>query len=341
MSVLEPRISVVIASYNGAQHIRDQLASITRQTHPPLEIIVSDDGSDDETVVRAREFASGSAVPVVIVENEERLGYPDNFLRAALRARGELIAFADQDDVWLPEKLAYAAAAFRDPSVMQWLHESYIVDEQLLPWPDRGFHTGLAKRAARADPFQPLHGSHSVFRAELLRFLPPVSRPASVYGAHPAEHDEWIKFAALVFGRVGWERRRLMLYRRHRAALTRWAPIPSRRDVLRGLDPDRDVNVIRAARERGEYLERRADAPECDGVRQQLLAAAQQYRQLEPILERRAATRRGASRGERGRSFLLALVRRDYRAHRRGGLGIWALAQDLHGVVAPSPATAD
>jgi hypothetical protein len=335
MSAPDVRISVVIASYNGAQHILEQLTSIAGQTLAPLEIILSDDGSGDGTVSRVREFASDSAVPVVIIENEQRLGYPDNFLQAALHARGELIAFADQDDVWLPQKLGYAAAAFRDPSVMQWLHESYIVDEQLRPWPDRGFHTGLAKRAGRADPFQPLHGSHSVFRADLLRFMPPVNRPASVYGPHPAEHDEWIKFAALVFGRVGWQPRRLMLYRRHQAALTRWAPIPSRRDVLRGLDPDRDVNVIRAALERGQYLERRADAPECDGVRQQLLAAARQYRQLVPILERRVATRRGASRGARSRSFLLALVRLDYRRHRRGGLGTWALVQDLHSVIVP------
>ena len=181
-------ISVVVASYNGAEHIAEQLASIAGQSLTPLEIIVSDDGSTDGTVERVREFAARSPVPVALIENHHQLGYPENFLRAALRARGELIAFSDQDDVWLAEKLSRAAAAFEDPWVMLWVHEARVVDEQLRPLPDRRFHTGIAKRAERANPFHPLHGSHSVFRGQLLRYLPPDDRPASVYGAHPAEH---------------------------------------------------------------------------------------------------------------------------------------------------------
>ena len=89
-------ISVVVASFNGSEHIAEQLTSIAGQTLAPLEIIVSDDRSTDATVERVREFAARSSVPVVLIQSQHQLGYPENFLRAALSARGELIAFSDQ-----------------------------------------------------------------------------------------------------------------------------------------------------------------------------------------------------------------------------------------------------
>lgn len=321
---------MVVASYNGSAHITEQLASIAAQTLPPLEIIVSDDRSTDDTVERVREFAARSPVPVVLVENQRQLGYPENFLRAALRARGELIAFSDQDDVWLREKLSRGAAAFEDSSVMLWVHEARVVDEQLRPLPQSHFHTGVARRAAHANPLHPLHGSHSVFRAELLGYLPPGDRPASVYGPHPAEHDEWIKFGALALGRVAWHRDPLMLYRRHQAALTTTAPVLPREQVLRGLDERRHGHAVRAAHERGAYLRRRGDAPECAIVRAQLLAAADRYESLVPALVRRLQTRQAETWIHRTRSLAEAVGRGDYRPLHDGGLGLWALAQDLY-----------
>jgi rhamnosyltransferase len=325
-----PRISVVVASFNGAGHITEQLVSIASQTLAPAEIIVGDDRSTDATREHVLEFAASSPVPVVLIENQHQLGYPENFLRAALRTDGELIAFSDQDDVWLPEKLARGAAAFEDPSAMLWVHEARVVDEQLRPLPDRRFRTGFAKRAEHADPLHPLHGSHSVFRAELLRYLPPVDRPASVYGSHPAEHDEWIKFAAVALGRVAWDRDPLMLYRRHQGALTTTAPVLPRGQVLRGLDARRHEYAIRAARERAGYLRRRAGAPECLGVREQLLTAADRYERLVPALERRVETRRAVSRRGRMRSLATGVAGGDYRRFRDGGLGAWAFVQDLY-----------
>jgi hypothetical protein len=325
--------SVVVATYNGAEHITEQLASIAGQSLAPLEIIVSDDGSTDGTVERVREFEALSPVPVVLLENRHQLGYPENFLRAAMRARGELIAFSDQDDVWLPEKLSCGAAAFADPSVMLWVHEARVVDEQLRPLADGRLHTGIAKRAERANPFHPLHGSHSVFRRQLLRYLPPDDRPASVYGAHPAEHDEWIKFGAVALGRVAWHRDPLMLYRRHQGALTTSAPVLPRGDVLRGLDEQRHRYAIRAARERSAYLRRRSSAPECAAVRGQLLAAADRYECLVPALARRLQTRQADTRLGRTRSLAEAVGRGDYRRLLGGGLGRWAFVQDLYRVV--------
>jgi hypothetical protein len=324
-------VSVVVATYNGERHLRDQLLSVLDQTVVPLEIIVSDDCSTDSTIEVASEVARSSAVPIRVDRNPQQLGYAENFLRAALAAAGDLIAFADQDDVWLPDKLAQATAAFRaDPRLMAWCHASRVVDEELRPVPDRRFHTGIARRAARANPLHPLHGSHLVFRAELLRWLPPNDRPASVYGGHPAEHDEWVTFAAHALGRIGWHGAPLMLYRRHGSAVTQVADILSRSQVIAGVEETRTNFAVEAARQRAAYLEARSRAPECEPVRGTLSAAAERYRRLEPRLVRRVRTRQATGTTRRLRSLAGAVLRRDYTSPGRGGLGAWALVQDAY-----------
>ena len=104
-------VSVVLATHNGSKFIRKQLETLVDQTVPPLEIIVSDDASTDDTLQIIRKFASASAVEFKIVENIPPLGFRDNFLRAALSARGSLVAFCDQDDIWDTRKIDYCVDA--------------------------------------------------------------------------------------------------------------------------------------------------------------------------------------------------------------------------------------
>ncbi|RYE93095.1 MAG: glycosyltransferase, partial [Oxalobacteraceae bacterium] len=102
------KISVVMATYNGASHIREQLDSIERQTLTPDEVLIGDDGSSDATLAIVRDFAARTSIPVTVAEKSERLGFADNFLWTAERSRHDLIALCDQDDLWLPDKLERA-----------------------------------------------------------------------------------------------------------------------------------------------------------------------------------------------------------------------------------------
>ena len=96
----EPLVSVVIPVYNGECYLASALQSIFEQDYHPFEIIVVDDGSDDDTAKIARSF------------REIRYIYQSNQGAAAARnagvgaARGELIAFLDADDIWVPNKLS-------------------------------------------------------------------------------------------------------------------------------------------------------------------------------------------------------------------------------------------
>src|SRR3954467_3477295 len=76
------KVSVALASYNGARFIDEQLASLAAQTRLPDELVVCDDGSTDDTLARVERFAATAPFAVRIVRNAENLGFNGNFQRA-------------------------------------------------------------------------------------------------------------------------------------------------------------------------------------------------------------------------------------------------------------------
>jgi glycosyltransferase involved in cell wall biosynthesis len=101
-----PQVSVVIPAYNAVRHLPETLASVAAQTHPPLEIIVVDDGSPDGTAAMVRQ-----QFPSVICLTKANEGVAQARNHGAAHARGTWIAFLDADDLWLPRKIAAQMAA--------------------------------------------------------------------------------------------------------------------------------------------------------------------------------------------------------------------------------------
>ena len=124
-------VSVAIASYNGARFLPDLLDSILAQTCPPGEIVCSDDASTDDTVAVLERYASQSPVPIKIIRQETNIGVIENFLAAFRATTGGLIAYCDQDDVWLETKLESCVYAFEDEDVALVCHASLITDGDL------------------------------------------------------------------------------------------------------------------------------------------------------------------------------------------------------------------
>ena len=122
------KISIAMATYNGARFLPEQLDSFSRQTRLPDELVVSDDGSQDETVAILEEFRARAPFVVRIVHNSERGGHAQNFGFALSHCTGDLISISDQDDVWKPEKIAWVdAIASHFPLVDCFLNEQGIV----------------------------------------------------------------------------------------------------------------------------------------------------------------------------------------------------------------------
>ena len=99
MTEEQPLVSVIIPVYNGARYLRAALESVFAQTYRPFEVIVVDDGSTDDSGVIAQSF---SDVRYIHQANQGVAAARNNGIEAA---RGEFLAFLDQDDLWSPEKL--------------------------------------------------------------------------------------------------------------------------------------------------------------------------------------------------------------------------------------------
>lgn len=99
------RLSVAMCTYNGARFLREQLDSIAAQARLPDELVVCDDGSTDETVQVVKAFAKRAPFAVRLEINDKNLGSTQNFEKAIGLCDGDIIALADQDDVWKPRKL--------------------------------------------------------------------------------------------------------------------------------------------------------------------------------------------------------------------------------------------
>ncbi len=96
-------ISVAIATYNGEKYIRKQIDSILNQTLQPSEIIICDDGSTDSTCDIIENYKKTENIS--FYTNKTNLGYVKNFEKALSLCSYNLIALADQDDIWREDKL--------------------------------------------------------------------------------------------------------------------------------------------------------------------------------------------------------------------------------------------
>lgn len=124
-------ISVAMATYNGGPYLQDQLKSLAEQESSPLELVITDDGSKDDTVSLIKSFARHAPFPVRFEQNTERLGYGRNFLKAATMCKGTHVAFCDQDDVWLPHKLSQVSAVLTTKDYDLVAHSAKVVDRSL------------------------------------------------------------------------------------------------------------------------------------------------------------------------------------------------------------------
>jgi glycosyltransferase involved in cell wall biosynthesis len=104
-----PEVSVIIPTYNRARMVREAVASCLGQGVEPIQIVVVDDGSTDDTAHELSRFAS--AIELIELDHSGSAARTRN--HGIERARGELVAFLDSDDVFLPGKLRRQIEALR------------------------------------------------------------------------------------------------------------------------------------------------------------------------------------------------------------------------------------
>lgn len=119
------KISVCIATYNGEKYIQEQISSILSQLSKDDEIIISDDGSKDNTINILHSFNDNR---IKIFFNAFPHGVVPNFENAIKHAMGNIIFLSDQDDIWMPHKVKTVLNSFQDYDFV--VHNAEIVNGQ-------------------------------------------------------------------------------------------------------------------------------------------------------------------------------------------------------------------
>lgn len=211
----EPLISIVMSTFNGEKFLEEQIVSILRQTYKNIELIISDDHSSDGTRSILQKYENDQRCRIFY--QEKNIGLAKNFIFTAQQANGELIAFADQDDVWLENKIQVLHDHINGHDLVY--SNSLLVDEH-----GKSMNRTLADlkkmysgKDARSYVLYTFVWGHSMMiRKHLLERSLPL--PENVH------HDDWLAFKALTSGGIHYVDEVLTHYRRHDTTTTLTLP---------------------------------------------------------------------------------------------------------------------
>ena len=327
-------VTVVMATYNGAEYIEEQLHSLSAQSTLPGELIISDDGSVDSTLEMVHRFREHAPFPVRVQRNENRLGYGENFLQAANRATGEYIAFCDQDDVWHPDKVAVSLQALTTNGAELFVHTASVIDRsgQRVGRFAQGIRSATVHPPLHLAPWSVFYGCTMTFPRRLLTLLDATRR-----GPHTFEyqgllsHDLWIYFLASTLGRVVTSTAPLIAYRQHGGNATPGILGTGFRGRVRSLGiPAHPQSPRAAAAARRALLLAELGETTTDPALARLAAQAARYWTTISHHERaRLAMYTPPETLERLAACIRLVRNGTYRSFRRGGLGGRLLAKDL------------
>lgn len=206
------RISVCLASYNGAKYIKEQIQSILSQLGTDDELIVSDDGSTDGTLDVVSSFDDGR---IKVYHNSAPHGVSMNFNNAIYHSSGDVVFLSDQDDIWIDGKVKRCVEALKDSDMV--VHNAELVDSNNSDMGKDYFSLYRVSTKFWNNWWRSAFlGSCMAFRREsLMRFMPCPNHPIIL-------HDYWL-FMSMVFNhkRIACiTTPPLIRYRRHEGTVT-------------------------------------------------------------------------------------------------------------------------
>lgn len=214
----ENNISIAMCTYNGENYLNQQLASIASQTCLPIELVICDDNSKDNTLKIIDEFSKNVPFEVRLYENETNLGSTKNFEKSINLCKGDLIVLSDQDDIWKPKKLETIRDHFLNGKTGAIFSDAILIDDSLSVlkdslWKTIKFTKHEQKKGLKGEMFEVLMkhkvvtGATMAFRAKYINLISPIPEVWV--------HDAWISLILSIFSEIVPIQKSLVKYRQH------------------------------------------------------------------------------------------------------------------------------
>jgi glycosyltransferase involved in cell wall biosynthesis len=197
-------ISVCIATYNGEEYVEQQLKSILIQLSKEDEIIVSDDGSKDNTV-KIIEGLNDKRIKVYLNGGFKNPIY--NFERALSLSNGNFIFLSDQDDLWHPDKISVMKKHLLKYDMVVCDHSMIDIDNNLI---EKSYFKRVKSKSGIIHNLKKntYYGCCMAFRKELLKIALPFPEKIPM-------HDIWLGFVTDLFFKAKFVDYPYTLYRKH------------------------------------------------------------------------------------------------------------------------------
>jgi glycosyltransferase involved in cell wall biosynthesis len=217
----QPEIEILLATYNGERFLREQIDSILAQDYENWRVLARDDGSTDGTVSILEEYEERLPGRFRVLPASAGTGHPKwNFLRLMEASTSEYICFADQDDVWLPQKLTLTMQAMRRTEARHGKNipllaftDLHVVDENLATmagslWKLHSLNPRQVNHFARLIGQNVVTGSTAMANRCLIELALRMPDEADM-------HDSWVALVASAFGAGESVPVQTVLYRQH------------------------------------------------------------------------------------------------------------------------------
>ena len=201
------RVSVAMATYNGEKYIKEQINSILKNLKQDDELVISDDGSKDNTIRIIQEYQKEDS-RVKLFEGPKK-GVKQNFANAIEKSNGEYIFLADQDDVWNDNKVKKVLKVFEEKDVTLVIHNCEIVNENLEKTDKTFFEFRNSGKGIIKNIWKNTYiGCCIAFRASMKDKILPIPNDIEM-------HDQWIGIINEKYGKSYFLDECLIKYRRH------------------------------------------------------------------------------------------------------------------------------
>lgn len=175
-------VSVCIASYNGEKFIEEQIKSILIQLKEEDELVISDDGSSDNTILLLKSF-NDKRIKIYI--NEAPHGVNSNFENALRHTQGDYIFLADQDDIWIKGKVEACLEALKEVDCVT--HDAIVVDEYMQTIAESFFKIRNSGHGFWKNIYKNTYvGCCMAFKRDMMDVILPIPKTSAYY------HDNWI-----------------------------------------------------------------------------------------------------------------------------------------------------
>ena len=207
------QIDILLATYNGAKYLREQIDSILKQTYSNFRLLISDDCSTDETLDILKEYEEKDS-RITVYRQEENLGYVKNFEFLLGLVENKIFALSDQDDIWIEDKIEVAIKKIEETKADLYFSDLYLIDEKGNKisdsfWKQKGFY----KKVIKDKKYKGLllnnyvTGCTIVSKKEFIKKITPFPKEMM--------HDYWIAIVVSLKGKIVYDKVPHINYRQH------------------------------------------------------------------------------------------------------------------------------